>query len=141
VLGDEEGRKVDVHVISFDGAGNGIYGPVENGWAYPAGCLTGKGKIDGYAVNCLTPEQLVTFHTGYKLDRNDFLDVRALCEKFNIEMPDEHKAYWRAKGPQGLCLGGVPVLTDSPSGRQFFSYTGSAPSTPQTKPNDKPEPA
>jgi lincosamide nucleotidyltransferase A/C/D/E len=97
VLGDNQGRQVDVHVISFfDEAGNGIYGPVENGVSFPAGSLTGKGEIDGYAVNCIAPEHLAKFHTGYKLDRNDFLDVRALCEKFDIEMPDEHKAYWRA---------------------------------------------
>lgn len=26
----------------------------------------------------------------------DFLDVKALCEKFAIEMPEEHQAYWRS---------------------------------------------
>ena len=78
----------------FDDAGDGIYGPVEAGMTYPVGSLSGKGTIDGYAVNCVAPQQLVKFHLGYKLHRNDFLDVRALCEKFNIEMPDEQKAYW-----------------------------------------------
>jgi putative acetyltransferase len=37
---------------------------------------------------------MVKFHTGYPLDKNDFLDVKALCEKFEIEMPEEHQAYW-----------------------------------------------
>jgi len=96
VFGDNRGRQIDIHVISFfDGAGNGIYGPIENGVTFPAGSLTGKGTIEGYGVNCISADQLVKFHTGYKLDRNDFLDVRALCEKFDIEMPDEHKAFWR----------------------------------------------
>jgi hypothetical protein len=36
VLGDDQGRQVDIHVISFfDDAGNGIYGPVENGVSFP----------------------------------------------------------------------------------------------------------
>jgi lincosamide nucleotidyltransferase A/C/D/E len=96
VLGDDQGRRIDIHVISFfDDAGNGIYGPVENGVSFPIGSLTGKGMVDGYAVNCIAPEHLVKFHTGYELDKNDFLDVRALCEKFDIEMPDEYKAYGR----------------------------------------------
>jgi lincosamide nucleotidyltransferase A/C/D/E len=33
---------------------------------------------------------MIDFHTGYKLDENDYRDVRALCEKFEIEMPEEH---------------------------------------------------
>jgi lincosamide nucleotidyltransferase A/C/D/E len=98
VLGDDQGRQVDIHVISFfDGAGNGIYGPAENRVLFPVGSLAVKGTIGGYTVNCFSPEQLVEFHTGYKLDRNDFLDVKALCEKFNVEMPEEHKSYWRAQ--------------------------------------------
>jgi lincosamide nucleotidyltransferase A/C/D/E len=98
VLADNQGLQIDIHVISFfDETGNGIYGPVENGVIFPAGSLAGRGVIDGYAVKCISPDQLVKFHTGYQLDRNDFLDVQALCEKFNIEMPDEHKAYWRCQ--------------------------------------------
>ena len=52
VLGDDQVRQIDIHVVSFfDAVGNGIYGPVENGVTYPAGSLTGRGIIDGYAVN------------------------------------------------------------------------------------------
>ncbi|MGB2666529.1 MAG: hypothetical protein WAK48_21175 [Candidatus Acidiferrum sp.] len=46
--------------------------------------------INGYAVRYVPPEWLVKFHTGYKLDRNDFRDVRALCERFGIALPDEY---------------------------------------------------
>ncbi len=89
VLGDEAGRQVDVHVIVFDGSGNGIYGPKENGEMYPAASLTGSGVIDGCPVRCISPEYLVKFHTGYKLDANDYADVAALCERFGIELPEE----------------------------------------------------
>jgi hypothetical protein len=68
VLGDDQGCQIDIHVISFfDEAGNGIYGPVENEVSFPAGSLTGQGQIDGFAVNCIAPEHLVKFHTGYEL--------------------------------------------------------------------------
>jgi putative acetyltransferase len=52
--------------------------------------------IDGHQVRCVAPDWMVKFHTGYPLDKNDFFDVKALCEKFEIEMPEEHQAYWRS---------------------------------------------
>jgi lincosamide nucleotidyltransferase A/C/D/E len=91
VLGDDQGRQIDIHVVSFDAVGNGTYGPVENGVTYPAGSLTGRGIIDGYAVNCTSPNQLVKFHTGYKLREKDFKDVLALCDRFGIERPKEYQ--------------------------------------------------
>lgn len=33
---------------------------------------------------------MVKFHTGYELDENDYRDVRALCQRFGIEMPSEY---------------------------------------------------
>ena len=91
LLGDDRGRQIDIHVISFfDAAGHGIYGPIEKGVTYPAGSLTGKGEIDGYSVNCISPDQLVKFHTGYKLREKDFKDVLALCKPFNIVLPIEY---------------------------------------------------
>jgi putative acetyltransferase len=65
------------------------------GVAYRAEHLSGVGMIDGYQVRCVAPDWMVKFHTGYPLDKNDFSDVKALCEKFEIEMPEEHQAYWR----------------------------------------------
>src|SRR5258708_40200517 len=35
VLGDENGREIDVHVIVLDDGGNGVYGPPESGEMYP----------------------------------------------------------------------------------------------------------
>jgi hypothetical protein len=33
---------------------------------------------------------MVKFHTGYEPDENDYRDVRALCQRFGIEMPSEY---------------------------------------------------
>jgi lincosamide nucleotidyltransferase A/C/D/E len=90
VLADARGRKIDVHSYTLDEAGNNVYGV-----AYAAEHLTGKGSTDGYPVRCIDPEWLVKFHTGYPLDENDFRDVRALCERFGIPLPDEYMRFAR----------------------------------------------
>ncbi len=91
VLGDAEGHEVDVHVIVLDDKGNGIYGPAENGQMYPAASLTGAGTIDGLPVRCISPEWVVKFHSGYELKDKDWEDISAICKKFGIEHPDEHR--------------------------------------------------
>ncbi len=88
VLGDESGREIDVHVIVINAAGNGVYGPAENGETYPAASLTGTGSINGRSVRCISPEWAVKFHSGYELRDKDFRDVSALCKKFGIELPE-----------------------------------------------------
>jgi lincosamide nucleotidyltransferase A/C/D/E len=90
VLRDQTGHEIDVHAINLDSAGNGIYGPPENGERYPASTLRGTGVIAGRLVQCISAEDAVKFHSGYELDQNDFHDVLALCEKFGIEIPDEY---------------------------------------------------
>jgi len=88
VLGDDLGHQIDVHSYTFDSAGNHVYG-VE----YPAESLTGTGSVNGYPVRCISPEWMVKFHTGYELDENDYHDVRALCQRFGIEMPSEYDKF------------------------------------------------
>jgi len=92
VLGDNHGRLVDVHVIAFDAEGNGIYGPVERGEVYPAASLTGIGIISAITVNCIAPEYLVKWHSGYTLREKDLKDVSALCARFDLELPKEYAA-------------------------------------------------
>jgi lincosamide nucleotidyltransferase A/C/D/E len=87
VLGDENGREIDAHVIVLDDRGNGIYGPTEKGEMYPAASLTGTGTIERQAVRCISPEWTVMFHSGYDLEDKDFRDVSALCKKFGIDLP------------------------------------------------------
>jgi lincosamide nucleotidyltransferase A/C/D/E len=96
VLQDSLGRSVDTHVVVLDDAGNGIYGPVENGEVYPAGCLNGVGMIAGCPVRCVTAEQLVLFHTGYQLRPQDNHDVWRLCARFDLPIPDEYRALFPA---------------------------------------------
>ena len=93
VLGDENGREIDVHVIVLDDQGDGIYGPPEKGEKYPAASLTGTGNIDGQAVRCISPEWMVKFHSGYDLRDKDFRDVSALCKKFGIELPAVYERF------------------------------------------------
>jgi lincosamide nucleotidyltransferase A/C/D/E len=92
VLGDSLGHQVDVHTFELDAAGNNIFG-----CEYQAEHLTGVGMIGGRAVKCMLPFHIVEFHTGYKLDEDDALDVKAICEKFGVDMPEDHKVYWREK--------------------------------------------
>lgn len=91
VLGDDQGHWVDFHVIELDQNGDGIYGPEENGDIYPKASLEGKGKIDGVEVNCISPEWLVKFHTGYDLRPIDYHDVSKLCQKFHIRIPEAYE--------------------------------------------------
>lgn len=85
VLRDEQGHEIDIHTYTFDAAGNHIYGV-----AYPIDSLAGTGSVNGYPIKCISPEWLVKFHTGYRLDENDYRDVKALCRRFGIDMPPEY---------------------------------------------------
>ena len=93
VLADNAGHQIDVHVIVIDENGNGIYGPKENGQMYPASSLKGEGQIGGQEVKCISPEDMVKFHSGYELKEKDYKDVKAICERFGIPLPDEYRAF------------------------------------------------
>jgi len=84
VLGDDEGRLVDVHSYSFDENGKNVFGI-----AYEPHHLTGSGAINGYPVKGIPPNVMVAFHTGYEAGENDYHDVKALCERFGIPLPEE----------------------------------------------------
>ena len=88
VLGDDEGHLIDIHSYTFDSAGNHVYGV-----AYPYESLSGTGSINGRAVKCISPEWMVKFHTGYRLDENDYHDVKLLCQRFGIELPPEYEEF------------------------------------------------
>jgi len=90
VLADEAGRQLDVHSYTLDAGGLNA-----GGVPYSSQHLTGRGVIGGYAVRCISPEWLVKFHTGYELDDKDWHDVRLLCERFQIEVPDEYLKFRR----------------------------------------------
>jgi len=84
VLGDDFGHLIDVHSYTFDENGKNIFGI-----AFEAHHLTGTGTIDGYPVKCVPPDVMVGFYAGYDGDEEDYHDVKALCERFNLPLPKE----------------------------------------------------
>jgi lincosamide nucleotidyltransferase A/C/D/E len=88
VLGNGLGHEVDVHTYTCDAHGTPVSGVV-----YPAASLTGRGSIQGYPVNCIEPEWQVRFHSGYKLDEDDYRDIRALCEHFDLALPTGYERF------------------------------------------------
>jgi len=91
VLGGGRGCEVDIHVIRIAENGDGIYGPAENGEAYPAYALTGTGTIDGQQVRCMTLGYQIVSHRGYELRDKDVHDIRNLCERFDLALPEEYR--------------------------------------------------
>jgi lincosamide nucleotidyltransferase A/C/D/E len=85
LLVDGGGRRVDLHVVVFDGHGNG-WQELGRG-AYPADGLTGVGLVGGRQVRCLTPQLQVRHHLGYPLDATDRLDLGLLAERFGVAVP------------------------------------------------------
>jgi lincosamide nucleotidyltransferase A/C/D/E len=93
VLADDRGHQVDFHLIVLDERGRGRYGPPENDDFWPAEALTGSGVVGGRTVACTTPGWLVSAHTGYEVDANDWADVSALCARFGIPVPDDYRSF------------------------------------------------
>lgn len=87
VMADDEGHEVDFHVFVL-----GIDGQMVDGVPYPARSLEGRGVLGGQAVRCIAPTFMVQFHTGYPQRESDSRDVRALCEKFDIDYPEEYRS-------------------------------------------------
>lgn len=89
VLGDGT-YEIDVHAITIDENGVGLYNSEKNEH-FSAGSLNGVGTINGLKVRCIAPEWTVQFHTGYELSNADRHDVRAICDKFGVPLPESHK--------------------------------------------------
>lgn len=88
VLRDGRGREIDVHPVRFDERGNGVY-RMEDGedWIYPADGFTGRGRIEGREVRCLTPDVQMLGHAGgYEPDWTDFHDMRLLNSRFGTPL-------------------------------------------------------
>jgi lincosamide nucleotidyltransferase A/C/D/E len=90
VLGDDQGHQIDIHSYTFDSEGKLLFGV-----PYPYDSLNGTGSVNGYPVQCISPEWMIKFHTGYQLDENDYRDVKALCQHFGIAMPLEYEEFVR----------------------------------------------
>jgi len=95
VLGDDHGHLVDFHTYTFDEHGTLVFG-----LPYPPDSLTGTGSVMGHPVRCITAEWMVQFHTGYPVDENDYQDVKALCQRYHLEISAEYVAFEKEKVKQ-----------------------------------------
>ena len=86
VLGDDRGRKLDVHPVTFNEKGEGIQRLTKGDWAYPAQGFTGMGVVDGRDVRCLTVEVQVLCHAGYELEDDDLHDLGALRDRLGARL-------------------------------------------------------
>lgn len=88
VLRDGRGREIDVHPVRFDEGGDGVY-RMENGedWIYPAAGFSGRGRIAGRDVKCLSPDVQMLGHAGgYEPHDKDFHDMRLLNSRFGTPL-------------------------------------------------------
>jgi lincosamide nucleotidyltransferase A/C/D/E len=93
ILADGAGLEVDVHAVTFDDEGNGIY-RMQNGedWIYPAEGFSGRGFVNGIGVQCLSAKSQVLCHAyGYVPTEKDFQDMEHLAKHSNIELPPHLK--------------------------------------------------
>ena len=100
VLADGLGLEVDVHAVTFDAGGNGVY-RMENGqdWVYPAEGFDGRGAVAGALVRCLSPAAQVLCHAhGYAPTEKDQRDMERLRERFGVELPPQLTRDARAPG-------------------------------------------
>lgn len=85
VLGDSQGRQIDIHTFTLDENGKHSFGV-----AYPAESLTGRGILGGYECECIAPEWLLKFRSGYELRPKDYADIAVLCDSFGFPLPSNY---------------------------------------------------
>jgi lincosamide nucleotidyltransferase A/C/D/E len=91
VLANDAGLEVDIHAVTFDDDGNGVY-RMQNGedWIYPAEGFGGQGIVGEMSVSCLSPATQVLCHAhGYVPSDKDFRDMELLAERFGVELPPQ----------------------------------------------------
>lgn len=78
---------IDLHGFWWDDNGNAVLGEASDGSNYPAGALTGTGRIDDYPVNCVSAAAVLHFRNGFAPRPKDRHDVALLCEAFGLPTP------------------------------------------------------
>ena len=81
VLGDDAGRAIDLHPLTFDDSGTGwqaAANPDGSDCPYPPDGFT-TGSIDGQTVRCLTAALQIRHHEGYDKDGKDHHDLGLLA--------------------------------------------------------------
>ena len=84
-------RRIDLHLYEPTDHGYWCYGSSLGGEQFPDEALSGSGVVGGIPVRCESAEWAIKFRTGYALREIDRHDVRLLCERFGLEMPDSYR--------------------------------------------------
>ena len=95
-----DGRKVDIHPVTWNQDGGAQVQPDGSTWTYPTRGFSGVGQVGGKAVRCLSAEVQILCHTGYELDDHDIRDLELLRSVLEDEGP-EVRARWRDLVRQG----------------------------------------
>jgi lincosamide nucleotidyltransferase A/C/D/E len=88
VLRAPDDRRVDVHLVTFDAAGDAVY-ILSDGtpWHYPRDSFDGVGRVGDRTVPCMSVAGQILGHIGYDPDDQDRQDMRLLRERFEFELP------------------------------------------------------
>jgi lincosamide nucleotidyltransferase A/C/D/E len=88
VLRAPDDRRVDVHLVTFDVAGDAVY-ILDDGtpWPYPRDSFDGVGRVGGQPVPCMSVNGQILGHIGYEPDEQDRQDMRLLRERFAFDLP------------------------------------------------------
>jgi hypothetical protein len=88
VLRDSDGRELDAHAMRFDEHGNWVPAWDRERFIFTPQDLAGVGMVAGCNVRCVSAENQVICHTGYKLPEYQWRDLECLREKYGIELPE-----------------------------------------------------
>jgi lincosamide nucleotidyltransferase A/C/D/E len=91
VLHDGGALRVDLHFYTPLGDGRLHYGAVTGDETFPDTALRGTGRISTLPVRCEDPEWSLRWHQGYPQRAFDRDDVRRLCARFDLAVPDAYR--------------------------------------------------
>ncbi len=88
VLADDGDRRIDLHLVVFDAAGNGWQQLSGDAWGlYPKAGLEATGTVGGRVVPCISAELQLRHHLGYEWGADDRRDMERLAERYGLPLP------------------------------------------------------
>ena len=88
LLANVHDRRVDLHLVVFDDAGNAWQELGGGGWGlYPAADLRSTGRVAGRSVPCISADLQLRHHLGYAWRATDRHDLALLAERFGVPLP------------------------------------------------------
>jgi lincosamide nucleotidyltransferase A/C/D/E len=88
VLHDGGQRRIDLHCFEVATPDTLHYGAFNGTVTFPKAALSGTGLIGGMAVQCEQPQWAVRWHCGYPPRPVDHHDLRRLCARFGLDLPE-----------------------------------------------------